>query len=306
MEEKQVLVNESSLVNIADALRDKLGDTKTVPSVVQNPLPLVQKTPNATGHDNLGSMASNSTTTYTTHTIPGAKSILIKCSCHLDSSSCILMAASGKQDSFNYGTNLFDSVYITTKPQYRESTFEGVDTVTIKAYYKMAYYIEICGLDADGNEMPYYETESEVEVANTFKPNEMAEAIDLLTFGDKPEFKYVYLQMGVSSSSISAQRDVDISEYIGTNDNKPFIFVLSLHTSTSSSSGSGVAVVTHYDGSKFTVIGSNVSPSTSPFSTIKSNFKPTLNKGVLGLYSASTAYLNASRVSPYCMVLIYL
>lgn len=304
MEEKQVLVNESSLVNIADALRDKLGDTKTVPSVVQNPLPLVQKTSGATGHDNLGGLVSVNQA-YQVYTIPGASSILIKCSANINSSSCIIEGKEGRHSSWTYGTAL-NSTYSVGTAAYKETIFENTDTVTIKVYYTMAYYMEICGLDADGNEMPYYETEDEIEVANTFKPNEMAGAIDLLTAGDAPRFKYAYLQMGVSSSSLSAQRDVDISEYIGTDDNKPFIFVLSLHTSSSSSSGTGVAVVTHYDGSQFTVIGSNVSPSTSPFSTIKNNFKPTLNKGVLGLFSSSTAYLNASRVSPYCMVLIYL
>lgn len=299
--EKQVLVNESSLTNIADALRNKLGDTKKVTSVVQNPLPLVQKTPNATGHDSLGSMASNSTTTYNVYTIPGAKSILIKCSCYLDSSSCVLMAASGKQDSFNYGTNLCNSVYITTSVQYKESTFEGTDTVTIKAYYKMAYYIEICGLDADGNEMPYYESEAETEIANTFKPSEMAEAIDLIGAG----FKFAHFDMGLSSDSLTTQRNVDISNYIGTTDKNPFIFVLSLHTSTSSSSGSGVAVVTYYNGSQFEIIGSNVGPDKAPFSYIQSDFKPNLNQGVLGLFSSNTLYVNASRVSPCYMVLIY-
>lgn len=302
--EKQVLVNESSLINIADVLRDKLGDTKTVPSVIQNPLPFVKKTSTAAGHDNLGGLVSVSQA-YQVYTIPGASSILIKCSANINSSSCVIEGKEGQYSSWTYGTAL-NTTYAIGDVAYKETIFENTDTITIKVYGTMTYYMEICGLDVDGNEMPYYETEGEIEVANTFKPNEMAGAIDLLTTGDAPKFKYAYLEMAVSSSSITAQRNVDISEFIGTDDNKPFIFVLSLHTSTSSSSGSGVTVVTHYDGSKFTVIGSNVSPSTSPFSTIKNNFKPVLNKGILGLYSASTAYLNASRMSPYCMVLIYL
>ena len=179
-----VTINDEHLIAIGEALRGKLGETKTGEVVTQNALPLVQKTSNATGHDSLGSMTSNGTTTYTVHTIPGASSILIKCTCNINSSSCNLHAMAGEQTSFSYGTALWQSSYNIGSPQYKETTFSGTDTVTIKVYYKSAFYIEICGLDADGNEMPYYETVSEAQVPNTFKPRDMAAAITSISGGD--------------------------------------------------------------------------------------------------------------------------
>lgn len=298
MEEKQVLVNESSLVNIADALRDKLGDTKKVPSVVQNPLPFIQKTSGATGHDYLGRYA-NVASAYQVYTIPGASSILIKCSADVSSSSCVIEGKGGEHSSWTYGTVLNSPYSVGTKV-YKETIFEDTDTITIKVYYNMAYYMEICGLDADGNEMPYYETESEVEVANTFKPNEMAEAINNIS-GQH----FAYIKVSDSSPNLITKQYIDISQYIGTNDNRPFSFVFSAYTSGGSGYGSGFTVVTYYDGAKFNIVGSNIALDGSTFSNITSAFQPTLEQGVLGLFSKSNLHLNNSRYSPSYMTLIY-
>lgn len=182
-----VIINDEHLIAIGDSLRSKLGETKVEKTATQYPLPLVEKTANATGHDSLGSATARYNTTYVTYAIPGAVSIKVKSTVNFDSSSCFLRVASGTVTSGSSGTNLYTSVYTVGESQSKEVTFENTDTVTIIAYYRQAFYIEIFGLDADGNEMAYYESYAEQEVANTFKPRDMAGAIDKLLAPDAIE-----------------------------------------------------------------------------------------------------------------------
>ena len=74
--EKQVLVNESSLTNIADALRSKIGnahigyETQTVPFSTK-----ISKTSNAISHTEKSGGYGNNKSVYDEITIPGASSI---------------------------------------------------------------------------------------------------------------------------------------------------------------------------------------------------------------------------------------
>lgn len=173
-----VTINDEHLIAIGEALRGKLGETRVGETVTQEDLPIVQKSSGATGHDSLGSVVTVSSA-YKTYTIPGAASILTKCTCNLNSTSCNLEAKSGTHTSWTSGTGtkLFLSIYNIGSPQYNETTFSNTDTITIYTYYTMAYYLEIFGLDADGNVMAQYEVVTEGEIPNTFKPRDMAAAI---------------------------------------------------------------------------------------------------------------------------------
>jgi hypothetical protein len=173
-----VTINDEHLINIANELRAQLGETRAKTEMV--PLPLVHKTSSATGHDNLGSYVSVSSDKYTAYTVPGATSIKVKATANLNSSSCTLMARAGdySNSTFTSGINLFESVYSVGVDQSAEETFNG-NVITIKEYQKLKYYIEIFGLDADGNEMPSYDVIVEGEtVPNVYKPRDMAAAIN--------------------------------------------------------------------------------------------------------------------------------
>lgn len=203
-----VTINDEHLVAIGEALRGKLGETKTVPVTLQKPLPLLWYTPSATGHDSLGSYVTYSSEKYVSCTIPGASSIKVKCTSDLSSSTSSIDAVAGVVSSFTYGTAL-DSSYNIGSSATKEVTFTG-DSITIKLYYTLKCYIEIFGLDADGNEMAYYETEGEGEAPNTFKPRDMATAIDSIESG----LRYVLRSKAEAISTTSYRYDLsDVIDY---------------------------------------------------------------------------------------------
>lgn len=171
-----VTINDEHLRNIANALRSQLGESRN--ATEQVPLPLVHKTSSATGHDNLGSYANITSAEYTTYTIPGAVQLKVKATVDFSSSSCSLIGKAGDSQSFTAGINFYSSVYNVGVSQYTENIF-NTNTVTIRAYYKQKHYIEIFGLDADGNEMEGYDVIVEGEtIPNTYKPRDMAAAIN--------------------------------------------------------------------------------------------------------------------------------
>lgn len=187
-----VIINDEHLIAIGETLRSKLGDTRIDTVVTQHQLPLVYTQPHstkpATSHSDLGGYCQAQQETYFVYTIPGASSIKIKCTSDLYSSSSSIDAKAGSHTSFTTSSDTsLDTGYNIGSASTKTVTYEGYDTVTLKVYYRYRCYIEIFGLDADGNEMAYYETSESNEVANTFKPRDMAGAIDKLLAPDAIE-----------------------------------------------------------------------------------------------------------------------
>lgn len=192
--EKQVLVNESSLVNIANALRGKIGDVhiEYETQMGQPPLTKISKTPNAISHTEYNGDYGNSKSVYDEVTIPGASSINITLSYQTEGENFdYVQVCQGSKSQFNQNVTKYGGKTLTKKTL----TFSG-NTVTF--YFKsdssgssyLGYYAEITGVDENGNiikdqNSPPIEIQVPIEVRNTYKPNEMATAISSI---DKPNW----------------------------------------------------------------------------------------------------------------------
>lgn len=180
--EKQVLVNESSLTNIANALRNKIGDTRTEyeTQTVSRPLIKISKTSNATSHTEKSGGYGYNKSVYDEITIPGASSINVTISYQTESTQYdYVQICQGTKSQFDSSVTKYGGTTLTKK----DLTFQG-DSVTF--YFKsdsttdsyLGYYAEITGVD-ENNEaiMETEEIEVPVTVPNIFKPSEMAGAI---------------------------------------------------------------------------------------------------------------------------------
>ena len=192
--EKQVLVNESSLVNIANALRGKIGDVhiEYETQTGQPPLTKISKTSNATSHTGYNGDYGNNQSVYDEVTIPGASSINITLSYQTEGERFdYVQVCQGSKSQFNSSVTKYGGKTLTKKTL----TFSG-DTVTF--YFKsdssgssyLGYYAEITGVDENGNiikdqNSPPIEMQVPIEVPNVFRPSQMATAISSI---DKPNW----------------------------------------------------------------------------------------------------------------------
>ena len=192
--EKQVLVNESSLVNIANAIRGKIGDVhiEYETQTGHPPLTKISKTSNATSHTQHSGGYGNSQSIYDEVTISGASSINITLSYQTEGETFdYVQVCQGSKSQFNSSVTKYGGKTLTKKTL----TFSG-DTVTF--YFKsdgsgndyLGYYAEITGVDANGNTIKDYnsppiEIQVPIEVPNVFRPNQMATAISSI---DKPNW----------------------------------------------------------------------------------------------------------------------
>lgn len=178
--EKQVLVNESSLVNIANALRGKTGgDVRTEYEVQgQRQIIKISKTQNATSHTQYNGDYGNNKSVYDEVTIPGASSINITLSYQTEGENFdYVQVCQGNKSQFNSSVTKYGGKTLTKKTL----TFSG-DTVTF--YFKsdssnssfLGYYAEITGVN-ENNEAIMEDILVPIEVPNVFKPSQMGEAI---------------------------------------------------------------------------------------------------------------------------------
>ena len=178
--EKQVLVNESSLVNIANALRGRTGgDVRTEYEVQgQRQIIKISKTKNATSHTQYSGDYGNNQSVYDEVTIPGASSINITLSYQTEGENFdYVQVCQGNKSQFNSSVTKYGGKTLTKKTL----TFSG-DTVTF--YFKsdssnssfLGYYAEITGVD-ENNEAIMEDILVPIEVPNVFKPSQMGEAI---------------------------------------------------------------------------------------------------------------------------------
>lgn len=177
---KQVLVNESSLVNIANALRSRTGgDVRTEYEVQgQRQIIKISKTPNATSHTQYSGGYGENKSIYDEVTIPGASSINITLSYQTEGERFdYVQVCQGNKSQFNSSVTKYGGKTRTQKTL----TFPG-DTVTF--YFKsdssgsdfLGYYAEITGVD-ENNEAIMEDILVPIEVPNVFKPSQMGEAI---------------------------------------------------------------------------------------------------------------------------------
>lgn len=186
--EKQVLVNESSLVNIADALRGKIGDARIEyeTQIGHPPLTKISKTQNAISHTEYSGGYGENKAIYDEVTIPGASSITVTLSYQTEGTNYdYVQVCKGTQSQFNSGSTKYGNKTLTQTTL----TFPG-DTVTF--YFKsdssgssyLGYYAEITGIDANNEIILDMETETEIlvpiEVPNVFTPSQMGETISAL------------------------------------------------------------------------------------------------------------------------------
>lgn len=178
--EKQVLVNESSLVNIANALRSRTGGDIRTEYEVQGHRQIIKisKTPNAISHTQYSGGYGENKSIYDEVTIPGASSINITLSYQTEGERFdYVQVCQGSKSQFNSSVTKYGGKTRTQKTL----TFPG-DTVTF--YFKsdlsnsdfLGYYAEITGVD-ENNEAIMEDILVPIEVPNVFKPSQMGEAI---------------------------------------------------------------------------------------------------------------------------------
>ena len=178
--EKQVLVNESSLVNIANALRGRTGgDVRTEYEVQgQRQIIKISKTKNATSHTQHSGDYGNNQSVYDEVTIPGASSINITLSYQTEGERFdYVQVCQGNKSQFNSSATKYGGKTLTKTTL----TFSG-DTATF--YFKsdssgsdyLGYYAEITAVN-ENNEAIMEDILVPIEVPNVFKPSQMGEAI---------------------------------------------------------------------------------------------------------------------------------
>lgn len=235
-----VVIDDSSLHAIGDALRGKLGESHTerrVVDVIHHPeitqdIVKIAKTSNATGFNTFSGNYGNNLNDYQVVTIPGAAKLRVTLAYQTESTNYdYLMVDSGDKT----GQTITDrSKYGGTTLTQRTDTWV-VDTLTFYFHSDssngnyLGYYAEVIGLDADGNilqeTVPAWDEKiyEDVEVPNVYKPRDMADAIKSI----KGQMNYVTLTRRDNKS-------FDISPYVDEGDN--FILFFSQSTSNSTSS----------------------------------------------------------------------
>ena len=160
-------IEDTTLTGIADALRRKHGETHKEPLYLDY---VVSSSNNITSADGVNSGFVNFAYENTI-TIPNAVRLFIKLT---------YIAAEHMMPNFVFTIN--DTVYSTNlhNKTYSEINLDG-DTVTFKYTASgkgiHCYYAEISGYDADGN-IILNDTGETVDIPNTYKSSEMAQAID--------------------------------------------------------------------------------------------------------------------------------
>lgn len=185
-----VLVEKQSLINIGNALRAKLGETKII-TIEPQPVRNVSKTPNCymDGSYELG-CSTEAGETWDYITIPGAASLYILIYHQTQSENDYCWIGEGAVTEMNDAGTIFcntgediaaGEVLITGDTASFCFVASGADTVGTVGYW--AYVvgfdeneeeIDISGLVIEGGE---------IEIINSFKPAEMAAAIDSIQSG---------------------------------------------------------------------------------------------------------------------------
>lgn len=179
------------LTDIADALRGINGETKILNmSGMRQVSTKISKTSNAVDFQNHNGRYGNNVSVFDVITIPGATAIVVDMAYQTESINYdYVQVAAGEHATASatwtkYGGNTIAKTQLTFK-----------DTDVITFYFKsdnssdsfLGYYAECYGLDENGNRIAWEEyAEWEEEVPNTYKTEDMAEAIShIIYFSDE-------------------------------------------------------------------------------------------------------------------------
>ena len=237
---KQVLVNESSLVNIADALRGIFGETYSTKEIIgYKPKAYISKTKNATSLTTYSGDYDSNQSVYDTIQIPGASRLEVTMAYQTESTSYdYVQVCAGDQSKFNVNA----SKYGGSSRKQVKLTFNNTDTVTF--YFKsdastssyLGYYAEVTGYSADGTQIveqePVY---GYVEHQSIFKPSEMGSVLNGVSI------KLNTHLIETTSARSSYNRTIDLSSILPT-ETTPFFVATAVDQS------SGVTVGFYYNG----------------------------------------------------------
>ena len=162
-------IKEETLVDVADALRRKHGETK----LVQAGDTIVVKSANAIGFDNIGDNNSEALSVYVVK-IPNAVEIKVLLSFKSNGYSNDMRLISGEYDLSSYPRGSSEDIdFSSTSVTRQEYVFKNTDAVSIYKNIgnKGGYYIEFVGLQ---------------NVDNVYSSSEMAQAIDDIVVGAVP------------------------------------------------------------------------------------------------------------------------
>lgn len=302
--EKQVLVNESSLTNIADALRTVGGATRIEYRTEEVYLPItkISKTSNALSFTERNGGHSNSAAKFDVVTLEGAASLEVTIAYQTEGTQYDwVQVASGKYTTAP-STSTYPKKGGTVLTQ-ETLAFPNTDTVTF--YFKsdstgndyLGYYAEVIGYDADGNKM-LEDTLSEIqvpyEVPNVFTPSQMGQAI----LDNQSQLKFIDVRETTTSFNRSHPATIDISNYIGTQDNKEFYLCVMLYSANiTTSTPGGYAMILHYDGSgsKLKVVGCSGGLTANNVVEVTKILSVSINQGVISFATTSTVYVYAPQ-----------
>ena len=194
-------IEDTTLTAIGDALRGKLGETRKgmITEIVHHPeesqdMIKVAKTSNATGFTTYSGDYENNLNDYQVITIPGAVRVSVAFSYQTENMNYdylyIVNGDYSGQKMPSTAEKFGGNVSLLTYNRYFTDdtvTFYFVSDISRGGY--LGYYAEVTGYDADGNVIqevtPAWDEEVEVEgdVPNTYKPGDMAAAIESIEVG---------------------------------------------------------------------------------------------------------------------------
>lgn len=227
-----VVIDDSSLYAIGDALRGKLGETRiekvyveTIhhPETLKQMEPRIAKTSNALGFDSKNGGYPNNMSDTQTIIIEDAVNLIVDFACQTEGTNYDYLLING--GAVKYGGTTLKRQSVAIEGNRVDFTFRSDGSGN--SY--LGYYAEVFGVDANGNVLqeviPAWDEDiyEEVEKENIYKPRDMADAINSI----KGQMNYVVL----------TRRDYysfDLTPYINEGDN--FILYFSQHTSTSTGS----------------------------------------------------------------------
>ena len=164
-------IKQETLTDIGDALRRKWGETH---EELKYENYAVCKTDGSTGFDNLNTISITAGSGYEireTYTFKGVAYIVVKMSYYYESG--MWFSINGEEILANTDiTNIFEKRFDNNEVSFVIYRSNG-DSSKLIDY---GLYAEIRGYDVDGNLIPYSVTT--VQVPNTYKSSEMAQAID--------------------------------------------------------------------------------------------------------------------------------
>ena len=184
---EQYLINDTTLSDIADALRRQHGEVSIFydKEIIESP-PVISKTPNALSFTEYDGGYGDNRDLYDVVNIPGAHTIKVKMQYQTEAVSWdYIQITTGKTTSMPSTVKKYGGSNMHNPPI--EIEFPDTDTITFYFHSDgsssslFGYYAECTGFDEDGN--PVKETiYIPYEVPNIYKPSEMPAAIDAIKF----------------------------------------------------------------------------------------------------------------------------